>query len=170
MRPAKRDERSSGLFFLEVMTKAEKTNKLRELLGPVVENNGAFLVDVNLRGERSSQLVEVFCDTEAGITIDKCAQISRMIMPIIESSDVMEWSYRLEVSSPGVGSAIKDRRQYKSNLGRLVEVKYTKGADLIEIEGDLRELRESGIVLDTATGSVELDFDSIIEARVKIRW
>ncbi len=152
------------------MTKVEKINKLKGLLAPLVENHGAFMVDVNLRGEGNGQLIEVFCDEERGITIDKCAEISRSIMPALESSDALQGSFRLEVSSPGVGTPIKDRRQYKSNFGRLFSVECATDEGVKKIEGDLVELKENGIVLKSESGNVELDLSSIVEARVKIRW
>ncbi|MCL4510173.1 MAG: hypothetical protein M1470_03805 [Bacteroidetes bacterium] len=158
------------------MEKSEKIEKLKALLIPAIENHSAFLVDIALKDEGRKQLVEVFCETEKGITINQCADISREILPLIDSSEVLGDNFRLEVSSPGVGVPLIDRRQYKSNVGRLMSVKYRDGAEIKQAEGDLTELNEEKIVLSTGSfgkteaTSMELGFDSIIEARVKIRW
>lgn len=152
------------------MEKIEKIEKLRQLLDPVVQGKSAFIVDISLRGEGRRQLLELFCETDTGITISQCAEISREVLPLIESSGLLDESFRLDVSSPGVGAPLKDRRQYRSNVGRLMSVKYREGEEVKETEGDLVEFTEDRILLKTKTASMELGFDSILEARVKIRW
>ncbi len=152
------------------MEKSDKIERLKELVSPVIENHGAFLVDLSLKGDARRELLEVFCETEKGITIEKCAEISREILPLIESQKVLSESFRLEVSSPGVGAPLRDRRQYGVNIGRLMDVKYRDGAEVKQTEGDLVELDGGKIVLRTGTDSVEIGFESIVESRVKIRW
>ncbi|HQT92728.1 MAG TPA: hypothetical protein PL001_11960 [Candidatus Kryptobacter bacterium] len=143
---------------------------MRALLGPAVQDHGAFLVDLAVKGEGKRQLLEVFCETEQGITISQCSGISRGILPILETSGILGESFRLDVSSPGVGEPLKDKRQYRSNMGRLMSVKYLEAGETKEAEGDLAGLTEEKITLRAGTASIELRFDSIVEARVKIRW
>jgi ribosome maturation factor RimP len=152
------------------MEKAEKIEKLRALLGPAVQDHGAFLVDLAVKGDGKRQLLEVFCETEKGITISQCAEISRGVLPILETSGILGESFRLDVSSPGVGEPLKDKRQYKSNMGRILAVKYREAGETKEAEGDLADLTEETIALRAGTASIQLSFDSIVEARVKIRW
>ncbi len=143
---------------------------MKTLLSPAIERQGAFLVELAIKGDSKRELLEVFCDTEKGITINQCAEISREILPLVDASQILGGNFRLEVSSPGVGVPLRDRRQYKSNMGRLMSVKYRDGSEVKDIEGDLTDLTDETIVLKTETASVELGFDSIIEARAKIRW
>jgi ribosome maturation factor RimP len=152
------------------MENIEKIEKLRQLLEPVAQGKSAFIVDITLRGEGRHQLLDLFCETDTGITISQCAEISREVLPLIESSGILGESFRLDVSSPGVGTPLRDRRQYRSNVGRLMSVKYRDGEEVKEAEGDLVEFTEDRIFLKTRTASMELGFDSILEARVKIRW
>ena len=152
------------------MDKTEKKEKLRALLEPLVEGRGAFMVDIDVRGEGNRQLLEVFCETDKGITVGECAEISRGILPAVESSGILGNGFRLDVSSPGVGFPLKNRRQYKSNIGRLMSVTYREGEEVRNTEGDLAGVTEQAITLTTNAASIELRFDSILEARVKIRW
>ncbi|MCL4538188.1 MAG: hypothetical protein M1378_01065 [Bacteroidetes bacterium] len=152
------------------MEKTEKIRELKALLSPAIERQGAFLVELAIKGDSKRELLEVFCDTEKGITINQCAEISREILPLVDASQILGGNFRLEVSSPGVGVPLRDRRQYKSNMGRLMSVKFRDGSEVKDIEGDLTDLTDETIVLKTETASVELGFDSIIEARAKIRW
>ncbi|MCL5020703.1 MAG: hypothetical protein M1339_03375 [Bacteroidetes bacterium] len=152
------------------MDKTEKTEKLRALLEHVIESHGSFMVDISVRGEGRRQLLELFCETDKGITVSECAEISRGVLPIVEASGILGDSFRLEVSSPGVGVPLKNRRQYRSNIGRSMSVTYREGEEVRNAEGDLVGLTEDKITLRTDTASIELAFDSILEARVKIRW
>jgi ribosome maturation factor RimP len=152
------------------MEKAQKIESLREILRPAIENHGAFLVDVSLAGDNRRPLLEVFCETESGISIDQCAEISRNIMPMVDSSKIIGDNFRLEVSSPGIGVPLKDRRQFKRNVGRRMMVKYHDGLESKQIEGDVTEVGAEKIVIRTKEASTEIGFDSIDEAVVKIRW
>ncbi len=152
------------------MEKTEKIESLKGLLKPAVENRGAFLVDISLKGDERRQLLEVFCETEGGITIEKCAEISREISPLIESSKIVGNNFWLEVSSPGIGVPFKDKRQFRRNKGKLMAVKYRDDLEVKQIEGDMIDVQDDKIVIETVTGSVEVLLDSIDEAEVKIRW
>ena len=152
------------------MEKTEKLESLKALLEPAVENHYAFLVDVSIRNDQRMPLLEVFCETEDGISIDRCAEISREILPMIDSSKILGESFRLEVSSPGVDVPLKDKRQFKRNIGKLMSVKFRDGLDMKQIEGDLIEIKEVEVVIETEDGPIEVGFDSIDEAKVKIRW
>jgi ribosome maturation factor RimP len=41
-------------------------------------------------------------DKEGGVNVEDCAQVSRIIDPILESADLIEKSWVLIVSSPGI--------------------------------------------------------------------
>ncbi|MFZ1083063.1 MAG: hypothetical protein WAO19_14195 [Candidatus Kryptoniota bacterium] len=152
------------------MEKREKIERLKGLLKPAIENRGAFLVDISLKGDAKRELIEVYCETEKGITIGECAEISREILPLVDSSKVIGDNFRLEVSSPGVGVPLKDKRQYKRNIGKLMSVKYHDGFEVRQIEGDLIGLTDEEMIISGGTGPVEIGYASIVEAVVQIRW
>jgi ribosome maturation factor RimP len=157
-------------IFLQDMERTEKIESLKDLLKPAIENHGAFLVDVSLKGDQNHPLLEVFCETESGISIDKCAEISREILPLIVSSETIGDNFRLEVSSPGIGVPLKDKRQFKRNMGKLMSIKYREGLETKQIEGNMVDVTEERVMIETAKGPVEVGFGSIDEAIVKIRW
>jgi len=152
------------------MEKSEKIEKIKALLRPAVENHGAFLVDIALRGEGKREVLEVFCETDKGITIGQCAEISREIIPSVDLANIIGANFRLEVSSPGVGIPLKDKRQFGTNKGRPMSIEYRDGDEIKLVEGELGEVDDVKIVLKTEKAVMELGFDSIIEARVKLRW
>jgi len=86
----------------------------------------AYIVDMALiRGKKTVLSIKV--DTDSGISLAECTQISRAIGHMLEDKTEMDFAYRLEVSSPGIGSPIKMTRQFAKNIGRYFQVMLEDG-------------------------------------------
>jgi len=140
------------------------------MVEPVVAEKGAYLVDLALRSDGKRDLLQIFCETDTGITIDKCAEISRNVQQVLTDVSFLSENYRLEVSSPGVGSAIKVKRQYKRNTGQVLEIRYRTGDSVQNTEGTLVVADEDEIGIDDGKQLVKIRYDDIVQAKVKIRW
>ncbi|MCL4107789.1 UNVERIFIED_CONTAM: hypothetical protein GTU68_027174 [Idotea baltica] len=77
---------------------------------------------------------------------NKCRKISRFLEAHFDETLVFGEKYLLEVSSPGIGKPLKFKRQFVKNIGRTVEV--TTKEDGKKVKGLLKEVTESGIVLE----------------------
>ena len=103
-----------------------------------------FLIEMNLK--RSGQSVlSISLDTDEGISIDKCAHISRKLNHFLEEEEPFDFPFRLEVSSPGVGRPLLVKRQYTKNVGRKIKVVLENG-DLRK--GKLIAANETGITVE----------------------
>ncbi len=106
-----------------------------------------FLVDLRIKPTNN---IKVFLDGDSGITIEKCVQVNRKLYKKIEEAAFYPaGDFSLEVSSAGLDEPLKSLRQYKKNIGRLVEVQLQDGT---QKEGQLMDVNEEGIVLEVATG------------------
>jgi len=76
--------------------------KIKELIESVIEDMGYRLVDIQFGSEGGRFALIIKIDKEGGVNVEDCAQVSRMIDPILESADLIEKSWVLIVSSPGV--------------------------------------------------------------------
>ncbi|MFN3134387.1 MAG: ribosome maturation factor RimP [Candidatus Kryptonium sp.] len=155
-----------------MMDVEEVKSRLKEIILPIVENSGAYLVDINLKGLGKRLIVEVLVDTDDGITVKKCEEISRRISDALDFHDPIPGSYRLEVSSPGVGNPFKVKRQYFTNVGRFLRVKYvdTLSSQVREVFGKLVSAGEEEIELKVDDGSLVLKYEQILEAKTEIVW
>jgi len=80
-----------------------------------------FIVDVEIK-HQDMNVVWVSVDSEKGdVNLDKCSQISRELSFLIESENIFNKPYRLNVSSPGLSRPLTDNRQYAKNTGRTVK-------------------------------------------------
>ncbi len=108
-----------------------------------------FVVDINLtRGKYAVLSIKV--DTDAGITLEKCMDVSRSVGRMLDEQDLMQSAYRLEVSSPGIGKPFKVRRQFPANIGRHVSVQTNDGQTF---KGKLMEVTETNILLEPVSVS-----------------
>jgi len=147
-------------------------SRVQEISEDVAGDHDAFVVDVCLRGQRDSQVLEVFVDTDRGITADECARISRDLSYRLDQESLIAGRYNLVVSSPGLDRPLKFRRQYGRNIGRKLEVRYHVGSDVKTLTGTLIRVEEDAITL-AASGSMEditIPFQSIQESKVEIEF
>jgi ribosome maturation factor RimP len=153
------------------MEMRETKETVQALVGPILDQRNAFLIDVGVRHERGGKLVQVFADTDKGITIEECALISRELSAALDRDDVIDGSYRLEVSSPGADRPLKLLRQYRKNVGRKFKVVYQQAGARVSVVGTLESVHEDMLTFQSSTGeTIALGFSAIIESTVVLPW
>lgn len=146
-------------------------NKVEALLPEILAGIDAFLVEVSVKHDGRGTLVRVLIDTDAGITIDQCAHVSRELGRVLDTGSVFEGSYRLEVSSPGIDQPLKFLRQYGKNVGRRYTVRYRLEQETHSAVGTLEKVEGDQIHFHLESGEpLELTFDRIIEAKEILPW
>ena len=149
----------------------ELQKRLKEAVEPAIDAHQAFLIDIVIQQGHRRKIVRIFADTDAGITIQECADISRAIAKILDEQNLIEGSFDLEVSSPGLERPLRLLRQYAKNIGRTLHIRYRVGDEIKTVEGNLESIRETVIELSNAQSRHEqIEFDQIVEARVKLPW
>ncbi|MCX6143788.1 MAG: hypothetical protein NTZ35_11265 [Ignavibacteriales bacterium] len=149
----------------------EIKEKIKSLLAPVLDQYQAFLIDIAVRNERGGKLLQVFLDTDIGVTIDQCAEISRTLASEIERENAIETSYRLEVSSPGIDKPLTLLRQYRKNVGRRFKVTFERAGSKSTIVGPLSSIDNDLLTFAPDQGEpVSLRFSEIIESKEELPW
>jgi len=147
-----------------IMTLIESISEIADAC--VARVNG-FLVDVNIRGEKGSSVIEIYVDTDNGITADECAQVSRAIALELDQRSLIAGRYRLEVSSPGLDRPMKSVRQYRKNVGRRVSIIPAAPGENAPVEGTLQTVTEAAVTVKTKDkGERIFAVNDIREARV----
>ncbi len=140
----------------------------------IAEREDLFLVDVKMHP--NGKLV-VLVDGDHGVAIQDCAAISRHVGFHLEEENTIQHAYNLEVSSPGIDTPLKQKRQYQKNLGRSVSIKQTDGnkreGKLLQITDEAVSLEEKG--KKEKGGKAQLiesfiPFDQIAETKVLISF
>ena len=112
--------------------------QVRELFETLPELSQYFLTEVKVSPNNE---ISVSADTDTGITIDQCGEISRILE---EHFDRDKEDFELEVSSPGLSEPLKVLRQYIKNIGKEV--------DIVTVTGE----KKKGRIVSASDNGVEI--------------
>ncbi|MFD2574300.1 ribosome maturation factor RimP [Spirosoma soli] len=121
--------------------------RVSELIQPYLNGDQFYIVDVQVVGRPSGRIkVIILLDSDTGITIDECADISRRLGAQMDEENFFgESAFTLEVSSPGVDYPLTFQRQYVRNVGRQLVVTLIDGSTRT---GKLDSVANDHIILD----------------------
>ena len=108
------------------MNRSEYESRTEALVLPILEERGWELVDVEFVKEGSTWYLRAYIDKPGGITVDDCEVVSRALEAKLDSENFISEAYILEVSSPGLGRAIKKDKDYVRNEGKEIELRLYK--------------------------------------------
>jgi ribosome maturation factor RimP len=140
---------------------------LEESIKLAVESLGAQLYDIVNTKEHDKNIYRVYVTSPEGINLDKCAEISRMISPILDVNEPMSGEYTLEVSSPGIERKLRKTEHFKASIGEKVKVK-----DIATevYKGELLSADDEKIIIKTEFGEEEVSYSSILSASTYFEW
>lgn len=131
-----------NLLFFVCLVMKETKEKIEALLQQYLEDGKYFVVDIKVSLSKIHSKVVILLDSDTGISIDECSDISRKIGKDLD--EIMPDKYTLEVSSPGVDIPLTFERQYRKNIGRNLKVVLKNGE---ERKGLLESVEAEKIVI-----------------------
>ncbi len=128
------------------------------LLVPIVKANGCEIYDVEYVKEGSDWYLRAYIDKPEGVGIVDCENVSRAFSDKLDQEDFIPDAYILEVSSPGLGRALRKDRHLEKSLGEEVEIKTYKPIELQkEFVGILKAFDKDTITIEVESGSETKD-------------
>ncbi len=107
--------------------------------------------------------VTVYIERPGGVTIDDCERVSRALEAPLDA--LIEHSYELEVSSPGMDRPLYTKRHYELAVGKPIEVRLWE--DPKALVGWLQGLSEDTLWLEDASGTMTpIPFAAVRSAQV----
>jgi len=148
--------------------------EVKRIAESVLANSSQFIVDVIVSSKHGPKKILVLLDSDGGISIDECADLSRALSKHLDEVTWLEESYMLEVSTPGLDHPLKLQRQYYKNIGRRLKVKIKEKTE----EGKLTAVADEKIILEQEAGSgkkkeiktIEIPFTDIEKAFVLVSF
>ena len=153
--------------------------RLTRLIEPETQALGFELVRVKLTGSGEERALQVMAEDPATgqLLVGQCAELSRRISDAIDAAEeageeLIEGTYNLEVSSPGIDRPLTREKDYANWAGHEANISL---AEAIEVPGGpLKKLRgtligiENGIVAieDKREGRIDVPFAQIHAARL----
>lgn len=98
--------------------------KLEKLIKPEVEKLNYEMYHLEITKEENERYLRIYIDkSEESITFDDCEKVSRAVSEMLDIADPIEFSYYLEVSSPGIARELFNDNHLKKYTGSKVELK-----------------------------------------------
>ncbi|MBC7087324.1 MAG: ribosome maturation factor RimP [Tissierellales bacterium] len=137
------------------MNKKEIVENVKEFSDPLVSNLGYELVDVEFVKEQSEYFLKIFIDKLGGVNLEDCQLVSEKIGEKLDQIDIIDVSYYLEVSSPGLDRPIKTDKDIIRNLGKEVEINLYKAVEgKKHFEGILKDYDENTVTIQLEENNV----------------
>jgi ribosome maturation factor RimP len=140
---------------------------LEEQIKLIVENNDLKLYDIVTTKEHDRNIFRVVVTSKDGVNLDKCAEISRLISPLLDIEEPLNGVYNLEVSSPGIERKLKKKEHFLASVGELVKV---KNYETEVFKGELLSADDEKIIVKTEFGEEEVKYDNILSAATYFEW
>jgi len=98
-----------------------------------------FIVDIKVSKDN---VITIKADTDAGITIDECGDLSHAIEGKLDRE---QEDFELEVSSPGLTEPLRILRQYLKNIGKEVDILMVDGE---KIKGTIAGADDNAVTIE----------------------
>jgi ribosome maturation factor RimP len=147
------------------------TEKIREVVTPVIEGAGYELVDVEWKHEQGGWVIRMFIDSPRGISHEDCEQVSRQVSATLDVHDVVPHAYNLEVSSPGLNRPLRTAEHFRRFVGQKARVRLKEGIEgRRNFAGTIVAAEESTVTMDVDGKQVMLPFADFDKANLDFEF
>jgi len=145
----------------------EVVSRVWSELEPHLDVCGFELVEVEYLQQDGRPTLRVYLDREGGITLDQCAEATRLIGPLLDEADFVDSAYVLEVSSPGIERPVRKPVDFERFTGELVRVTtHASVAGRKRFKGAIGGLDDGMVRLAMDKDSVSIHLDNIKTAKL----
>lgn len=150
-------------------------HKTEQLVQPILDEMNLELVDVTFGKEGKNWYLRVYIDTEKGVGLDECQDVSEKLSKQLDEGNVISQAYFLEVSSPGAERPLKKDKDFRNAFGKQIRVttyapvhgEKTFEGQLIHFDGDRLQL---SVQEKTEQKEVEIPYEKVASARLAVTF
>ncbi|RMH12901.1 MAG: ribosome maturation factor RimP [Gammaproteobacteria bacterium] len=140
-------------FFIGILNTVEDI--LRNLARQTAEGLGYEFVGIEYLTMGRDSLLRVYIDTDTGVTIDGCAEVSRQLSVVLDVEDPIPGNYTLEVSSPGLNRPLFSLEDYARFVQRRAKIRLRQMLDgRRNFKGRIEAVEADKVVLKDADGNI----------------
>lgn len=148
--------------------KAVGADQIGQLIAPAIAGAGYDLVRVqlgNAAGHGQNLQVMVERQDRRAMTVDDCAEVSRLVSALLDVEDPLPGHYMLEVSSPGIDRPLVRPEDYDRFAGFEAKIETAQPVDgRRRFRGRVRGRDGANVLIDCAEGRAAVPFADIRRA------
>ena len=134
------------------------TDKIFDIVEPTVTALGYELYEVEYQKEFDNWVLTLYIDHPDGVSLDDCELVSNAVDPVLDAADPIEQAYYLSVSSLGIDRPLKTDKDFKRNIGKVMDVKlYAPLNGKKEFSGTLTAFDEETYTIELKSGSETIE-------------
>jgi len=145
------------------------THTIERLLAPSLQGMGFRLVRVTFGGG-GRPVLQVMAEPRDGspMTVEHCAEVSRVVSAVLDVEDPIPTAYMLEVSSPGIDRPLVDRDDFRRFAGFEARIDLLRPADgRKRFRGRIKPVGpEDMVTIVDEKGPASFPFDDIAKAKL----
>jgi ribosome maturation factor RimP len=147
----------------------EIKEELKQRLLPLIEQEDLELVELDLVGKPPHYILRIFVDKAGGVNVEECADLSRRLSDYLDTEDLIQGRYTLEVSSPGLERPLLSLDDFRRKIGEQVKIELKSPLnEKKEIKGEIVEVRENEVVIALEDKVETIPWDRIDKGRIII--
>jgi ribosome maturation factor RimP len=151
------------------MRRPQWAAEVEHLAEGVARRHGLALAGVEVLGERQHTIIRISVESEAGVSVDRCAVVAEELSRALDLHDPIPHRYTLEVASPGLDRPLLREADFHRFAGRKVEVTMHEPLDgRRRWKGRLRGLEGDRVTLEVEGEMIRLPLAGIARARLAV--
>ncbi len=145
----------------------ELIGRIWNLVEPVVAARDMEVLDIEYRRESLGWVLRIFLDSQRGIRVEDCAEISRVVGEMLDAADLIPIAYNLEVSSPGIDRPLRKLEHFQKHIGDIIEVRTISPVqNRRNFRGALKEVSPEGVTVQCDSQDYSIGMPLIERARL----
>tara|TARA_B100000941_G_scaffold254992_1_gene203458 strand:- start:258 stop:713 length:456 start_codon:yes stop_codon:yes gene_type:complete len=136
-------------------------NRLNNLL-----DNDIEAINVKIFGARNQKFVEIMIESSQGVTINTCANVTKIAQNIIKLDRLINIDYSIEVSSPGINRPLLNIRDFIKYQGEKAFIELKKSINNQKrFTGEYKVINKK-ITFPNKDNTIEISIDDIKKANL----
>lgn len=141
----------------------------KETIVSILHDCDVELYDLETVSENEQKIFRIYVTSaKEKVNLDKCAEVTRILSPILDLEPPVSGEYTLEVSSPGIERPLKKLEHFIGSIGEDVKIKLINTDKII---GKLDSVENGKLTITEYDGEVTtISMDDIEKARTYYKW
>ena len=149
--------------------KFQLKREITKLIEPIISSMGYEMWGLNITNQSNSLKFTLYIDSNSGINIADCEKVSNQVTHLLDTEEIFDANYVLEVSSPGLNRVLITKDHFSKYINNNVKVKLKWLVNNRKnIKGIIKNVTNDHVVINDNKEIFEIKYDSIDSARLNI--
>ena len=141
---------------------------IRKIIIKDIKNLGYTLWGLELSGKSNSKHIRIYIDNEdSSIGLGDCEKVNLQIKDVLENTDLINFNFSLEISSPGIERTFFNIDQLKNFKDQTILVKYEEDSRKDSVLGKLLFVSDNHIeIMNNKMESIKISANDYITSKL----